>query len=238
MAYYVICDDDSKHESMTKEQILAAITQAIKNGSIGDIDTGFVTRLKEKNGGGAVTIWVGTRAQYNAITEKEVNCLYIITDDTTGEDILRACEKAANDAEEAKKMASGMQCIDITNKIALSWVVGDGGKNLTQLSIGNQRFRYCPALGVVFYKFGVHYCGTMAANEIIQFRHNGGYAPTGEVVNSPAVCFTGYFNSDDFEAAYSGGNGGIFYIKAKGSVGSQTEEKGVSVAGWYFCDGE
>ncbi len=83
MAFYVICDDDSKHESMTKEQILAAITQAIATGNIGDIDTGFVTKIKEKNGNGSVTLWTGTQAEYNAIASKEANCLYIITDDTT-----------------------------------------------------------------------------------------------------------------------------------------------------------
>lgn len=90
MAFYVICDDDSRHESMTKEQILAAITQAINTGSIGNCDTGFVTKLREQNSGNCVTVWVGTQAQYNAIEEKEKNCLYIITDDTKFEDMEKA----------------------------------------------------------------------------------------------------------------------------------------------------
>ena len=90
MAYYVICDDDSKHESMTKEQILAAITQAIETGSIGNCDTGFVTKIKETNSGEYLTFWVGTRAQYNAVRVKDGRCLYVISDDTTKEDFERS----------------------------------------------------------------------------------------------------------------------------------------------------
>lgn len=78
--YYCFCGSNCKYETMTKEQILAAITQAVSTGSVGDVDTGFVTTVKEKNGGRAVTFWVGTQAQYNALAEKEENCMYIITD--------------------------------------------------------------------------------------------------------------------------------------------------------------
>ena len=85
MAFYVICDDDSKHEGMTKEQILAAITQAVETGGIRNCDTGFITKIKEKNSGGYVSFWVGTQAQYNATAAKESNCVYIITDETYGE---------------------------------------------------------------------------------------------------------------------------------------------------------
>ena len=34
---------------MTKEQILAAITQAVESHTVSDVDTGFVTTLKEQN---------------------------------------------------------------------------------------------------------------------------------------------------------------------------------------------
>lgn len=80
--YYVICADNCKFESMTKEQIFAAIEQAITTGEIKDVDTGFVTKIKEQNTGAALTFWVGTKAEYNAIEEKARNCFYIITDDT------------------------------------------------------------------------------------------------------------------------------------------------------------
>lgn len=79
--YYVFCEDGCKFESMTKEQILAAITQAVEGGTIQDVDTGFVTKIKELNKNRELKTWVGTRAQYNAISVPDVNTVYIITDE-------------------------------------------------------------------------------------------------------------------------------------------------------------
>lgn len=86
--YYVIAGDNCKFESMTKEQILAAITQAVSTGEIKDVDTGFVTKLKEKNKGEQLSFWVGTTSEYNSIQTKELNCFYILTDDTIKSEIL------------------------------------------------------------------------------------------------------------------------------------------------------
>lgn len=85
--YFVLCADNCKFESMTKEQILTAILQAISTGEIKDVDTGFVTTVKEQNSGAGLSFWVGTQAQYNAIETKIANCFYIITDDTTAEEL-------------------------------------------------------------------------------------------------------------------------------------------------------
>ena len=116
MAYYVICDDDSRHESMTKEQILAAIAQALETGKIGECDTGFVTKVKETNGGNSLTFWVGTQAQYNALEAVAENCLYIISDDTSMTDfnnivadLKNTCEEASKDAAKALAMMNQKQ---------------------------------------------------------------------------------------------------------------------------------
>ncbi len=85
--YYVMCDNKCLFEGMSKEQILTAIEQAVSTGEIQDIDTGFVTRIKEQNKGTALTFWVGTTAQYNAIEQKAENCFYIVTDDNRIDDI-------------------------------------------------------------------------------------------------------------------------------------------------------
>lgn len=87
--YYVICADGCKFESMTKEQILTAIEQAIRTGEIKDVDTGFVTKIKEQNAGKYISFWVGTQAQYNALTEKPENCMCIFTDEKTVEEKIR-----------------------------------------------------------------------------------------------------------------------------------------------------
>ena len=85
--YYVLCGDKCLFEAMTKEQTLAAIAQAVETGEIKDVDTGFVTTIKEQNRGKGLTFWVGTTAEYNALTEKVQNCFYILTDDTMSDDI-------------------------------------------------------------------------------------------------------------------------------------------------------
>lgn len=79
--YYVLCDDNCRFPGMTAEQILSAITQAVEGGEIHDVDTGFVTRIKDQNDGVGVKMWIGTSAQFIALAEKEDNTLYILTDD-------------------------------------------------------------------------------------------------------------------------------------------------------------
>lgn len=98
--YFVLCADNCKFESMTKEQILAAIEQAISTGKITDVDTGFVTKLKEQNANKALTFWVGTTAEYNELPEKVNNCFYILTDDTTGDDLIKLYEELSKTIED------------------------------------------------------------------------------------------------------------------------------------------
>lgn len=102
--YYVFCEDNCKFESMTKEQILTAITQAVETGSIQDVDTGFVTKIVEQNRQIALSFWVGTSAEYNAIENKAANCFYIITDDVIKADLLNEINtlKSSLEAAEAK----------------------------------------------------------------------------------------------------------------------------------------
>lgn len=85
--YYVRGDSKSLFEGMTKEEILAAITQMAESGTIGDIDSGFITKIKEIHNGYNLRFWVGTSAEYNALAETEPNVLYITTDDTSAADI-------------------------------------------------------------------------------------------------------------------------------------------------------
>lgn len=78
--WFVRCLTGCLAEGMTKEQILTAITQAVENGKIHDIDTGFITKIVEQNKQMPLSFWVGTSAEYNAIENKNEDCFYIITD--------------------------------------------------------------------------------------------------------------------------------------------------------------
>lgn len=93
---YVICDQNCKFEGMTKEQIYAAIVQAVNEGTIGDIDAGFITTVKTINGL-PLKFFVGPQATYDALSDEEKeNVFAIITNDTTRAGILEAIENLKN----------------------------------------------------------------------------------------------------------------------------------------------
>lgn len=64
---YAICADDGKFETMTKEQILTAIEQAVENGHVSDPDGAVFSKIKEIRAGQCEQLWVGTEAQFNAL---------------------------------------------------------------------------------------------------------------------------------------------------------------------------
>lgn len=98
MIYYVIDDDDCKYEGMTKEQILSAIEQGLAQGYVSDPDSAVFSKIKEMRANAATQIWVGTEAQFNAISPapavgKSVvrvgadGVLYLCSDDSTLNDL-------------------------------------------------------------------------------------------------------------------------------------------------------
>ena len=81
--YYVISDDNCKFESMTKEEIIAAIV----SGEIPEIDTGFITTIKETNHETGLHFWFGTQVEYNALQSFDPDTYYIIKDSTRMDDL-------------------------------------------------------------------------------------------------------------------------------------------------------
>lgn len=91
---YVFDDNKNLFEGWDKEEIIAAIVNYLETHAVGDVDTGFVTVLKEQNANKGLKFWIGTTAQYNAIETKDADTLYILTDDSELQDI----EAVANQA--------------------------------------------------------------------------------------------------------------------------------------------
>ena len=84
--YYVLCDDNCRFPAMTAEQVIEAIAEA--TGNVPEhLDDAFITKLKEQNAGNNMKVWVGTQAQYNAISTPANDTLYIITDVNTSADL-------------------------------------------------------------------------------------------------------------------------------------------------------
>lgn len=100
---YALDDGANKWEAMTKEQILTAIMQAVNEGTIGDIDSGFVTTIKEMNEQKGIKLWIGTMAEYQALGGKDPNTIYLFTDDPTLQDIESNFENISNRLDEIEE---------------------------------------------------------------------------------------------------------------------------------------
>lgn len=136
--YYVIDNLNCKIEGMTKEQILEAIEQAISTGEIKDIDTGFITKIKELNKGQALRFWVGTQAEFNNIAEPELNVLYIVTDDKSKDEIYSSLESLSKDVEFANEVCGEIKGVDYQNAITLSGNYNPtGGSQSQTFEFGN-----------------------------------------------------------------------------------------------------
>ena len=123
MAYYVFDGANNRYDSMTKEQILSAITSAIETHSISNVDTGFVTTLKEQNNQTGLKFWVGTQAEYNALVSShslEGDTFYIIGDDTTIDDLQAAIAELQTSFSEIGSTITTMQGNISDNASALS----------------------------------------------------------------------------------------------------------------------
>jgi hypothetical protein len=81
---------DACVEATAQAQVAANKANAIRE----NIEAGgYIESLKELNNDEKFSIWIGTSAQYTALETKIENCLYIITDDTTGDALQEAIEK-------------------------------------------------------------------------------------------------------------------------------------------------
>ena len=110
---YVICDQNCKFEGMTKEQILAAISQAVNDGVIRDVDAGFITKIKTINGR-TLRFFVGEQSAYDALTAVEKEDLFaIISNDTTKDGLLKAIEELKEDQDAMK--------LTLEEKIPIYW---------------------------------------------------------------------------------------------------------------------
>lgn len=65
-------------ETMTTEQILAAIQRAITTGEVTDEFTAFIEMIKEQNKGIGVKMWLGTQDEFNALEKTESNIIYFV----------------------------------------------------------------------------------------------------------------------------------------------------------------
>ena len=234
--YYCYCDSNCKYETMTKEQILAAIAQAVEKGSLGDCDTGFITKVKENNGGRYVTFWVGTQAQYNEIENKVENCLYIIEDETTASDIEKLCASAINMATEAKVDASAalakVGSVNFTNSVDMDWSE-DKNPNMGMCEFLIMRIEYSPSAEIVHFLVDFEFEGSLAKGEQVDCYLQGiDKRMLPKTVDAFPVCcndarFSAYICRSDDSAC-------LLRITANEAI-DNTPHSYAMFSGWYFA---
>lgn len=84
--YYVLDANNCLHPGLTQEQVLAAIAQATGSTTT-DVNNAFISAIVEQNKNGKLRFWRGTSAEYNALTDRDSNTYYIITDDSFRADV-------------------------------------------------------------------------------------------------------------------------------------------------------
>ena len=107
---YGFCEGKCKYPVYTQDQVMSILQQAIEAGSLDAIDPALapvVTKIVEQNTGKELSVWMGTEAQFNALSPKvaaqlvvlRVNPVtgyaYLCTDDTTIASILAESAAAA-----------------------------------------------------------------------------------------------------------------------------------------------
>ena len=140
------CESDCKRPVYTKEQTLALLQAAIDNGSLASC-TGnvIVSQVQETKANAVLKFWVGTEAEYNAVTNKDPNTYYIKTDDTTIADLSAAVAalqadgsittaKLANGAITAAKLADG--AVTATKLASGATTPADGSITTAKLADG------------------------------------------------------------------------------------------------------
>lgn len=136
---YVICDQNCKFEGMTKEQIYTAIIQAVNEGTISDIDVGFIQTIKTINGT-PLKFFVGTQYEYDILSAADKENLFaIITNDATRESILAAVESLQENVESLHARVDGMEkgTVTVKNATNASKATHDNNGNVIAETYGN-----------------------------------------------------------------------------------------------------
>ena len=100
---YVVDKNKNLVEGLSKEETYDLLAEAIKNGTLPDINTdnAFITQIKDSVTGYSHKVAFVTQAKYNELKNANAlisNCLYYIVDDSTEEDITNAINQAKEEA--------------------------------------------------------------------------------------------------------------------------------------------
>lgn len=235
--YYCYCDSNCKYETLTKEQILTAIQQAVVGQQIIDPDGGVISKVRELHTGDHVTFWVGSRAEYNALQGNvERNCIYIINDDTSGDDL----NKKLKELEEKANASGKNNACSFDPKLTIT-----ATGYTTECSVQHAHYTYIQTggecdlgeQGMVYFTVSIQFTGTKVRDTPIILVHNGGYLPMSCVAHF-WPCSAMYFDVGNpfpkwvgqVEAYYRGGS---LYVTNKEDIVAGNDGGCLLISGHY-----
>lgn len=126
---YALDAGGNKIATLSTEQILEAIQEAISTGEVPETLTAFIDAIKEQNTGADIKFWVGTQAEFQALASTDERTIYFITDITTVKDLSDALDELKEGLQDGTfKVQSAYKADDATNVTAQI-----NGKNITDI---------------------------------------------------------------------------------------------------------
>ena len=154
--YYVLTDDDCKYEAMTKEQTITAIEQAVENGVVSDPDGAVISKIKEIRANGIAQIWLGTEAQFNALSPAPSigytfvrvganGIMYICTDDQTSSNMLNHATNKNNPHEVTASQIGAAAAAHEHGNITSGGAIGSAADQAVMTGTGGKLVAVTPA---------------------------------------------------------------------------------------------
>lgn len=168
--YFVFDDHDNRLEGMSKEQILSAIEQGLEQGYVSDPEGAVISKIKEINANGTAQLWIGTEAQFNALSPapsigKSIirigadGVLYICTDDSSIDTLIESISPA--------DIGAAAQTIPATVTLSLSgWSSNKQTVSVNGVTVNsNVVVSPAPASFAAYGEAGV-YCSAQASGKL------------------------------------------------------------------------
>lgn len=130
---YALCDANCRWETMTREQILTAIMQAVNEGSIGNVDAGFIQTVLTINNQ-ELRFFYGEQSAYDALSDAQKQGTYaIITNDGFRDGVESAIKALQEDVEslQAQQTILGEKIDNTVDRIKDGSIIAEKAQEAT-----------------------------------------------------------------------------------------------------------
>lgn len=127
--------------SLTDEQVNTALTEWLEINAeqtqLTTINAAFITKIREMHKKGLIRFWVGTKAEYEAITPED-NVFYVLTDEDPLTDVIKEVEQNAQEIGAIANDVSSLETTvnDLKSNGADTLIADDNGWTVQKFASG------------------------------------------------------------------------------------------------------